>query len=858
MLPLPIDRSIADVLAALRRSRSLVLVAPPGAGKTTRVPPAVLAATPALLAREHPNLVMLQPRRVAARASAQRIAEENGWGLGREVGYHVRFDRRVGPQTRLRVLTEGILTRQLLDDPFLEGIGAVLLDEFHERSIHTDLCLALLREAQQTVREDLILIVMSATLEAEPVARFLGGCPVVRSEGRTFPVEIAYAGCSQDPVAERAADAVIDLLSNGGDDGGDVLVFLPGVEEIRRAGRRLEGVAQRLDLLVLPLHGSLPPEEQMLALRPSPRRKVILSTNVAETSLTIDGVRTVIDGGFARVAGYDPQRGLDRLELQRISKASAAQRAGRAGRTGPGQCVRLWSTAEERAMADFQEPEVRRVDLCGTVLMLHAWGKPDPRAFGWYEPPPEPALLAAERLLAMLGALDKESAGSITPQGRQLMAVPTHPRLARLLLAASDYGASREGAALAALLSEKDIVWVERGPGVPPSQRGARTLGPSDLLIRLEMLSRAESTGFAPFLRDEGIDPNAARQAAKVRDDLLRIAPSRSAPRAGVGDDAVLKLALLAYPDRVCRRRTSDPAAGAMVGGWGVRLAAESVVRQPEFFLALDARQDERSGKREALVRVASAVDPAWLEEFFPAQVRRERAAVFDEARGRVAGRFRIWYRDLLIRDDEGAAVEPAEAARVLAAAAGDVVDWFARDEGAASFLARVALLRQWMPEHPWPKFEAAELAEALAEASAGKRSLDELRRVPLTPLLASRLVYPLDRLLEQHAPEALTVPTGNRIRLAYATGAAPVLAVRLQEVFGWTDTPRLAGGRVAVLMHLLGPNYRPVQITDDLRSFWSSTYFQVRKDLRTRYPKHAWPEDPLTAKPVAKGRPTR
>ena len=933
MQPLPVDRSIPEVIAALRRSRAVVLVAPPGAGKTTRVPPAVVAS--GLLAKDHPNVVMLQPRRVAARAAAQRIAEENGWELGREVGYHVRFEKRVGPATRLRVLTEGILTRQLLEDPFLDGVGAVILDEFHERSIHTDLCAALLREVRQTVRDDVMLIVMSATLEAEPVARFLGDCPIVRSEGRAFAVEVRHAGWSQDSIADQAADAVRDVLANAPpfrgsgrnvvsadraaplpspgtpgegqgeglpfpreavgreqesphpgplpeyrarekstvvgdgsdmDDPGDVLVFLPGVEEIRRTMGQLESFARERDLLLLPLHGSLPPEDQMLALRPANKRKVILATNVAETSLTIDGVRTVIDSGYARIAGYDPQRGLDRLDLRRISKASAAQRTGRAGRTAPGRCIRLWSAAEERAMADFQDPEIRRVDLCGTVLLLHAWGKPDPRSFGWYEPPTESSLAAAERLLAMLGALSSETNGQITPLGSRLMAFPAHPRLARLLLAAADSRRIEEGAALAALLSEKDIAWVDRGATGGIAGRSAKTQGPSDVLIRLAMLARAEAAGFAPYLRDEGIDPAAARQACKSRDDLLRIARRQldSRSRGDVGpasdpDTMLLKLALLAYPDRVCRRRASDPTAGVMVGGQGIRLAAESVVRQPEFFLALDARQDERSSKREALVRVASGIEAQWLEEFYPQEIRRERSAVFDESRGRVVGRGQTWYLDLLLREDDNAAVDPQKAAEVLAAAVRSMaVEWFSRDEVARNFLARVALLRLWMPEHPWPAFDPAELGDVLAEACAGKRSLDELRRVPLVAALSSRLPYPLDRLLEQHAPESLAVPSGSRIGLDYSAGPAPVLAVRLQEVFGWTDTPRVANGRVPVLLHLLGPNYRPVQITNDLRSFWSTTYFQVRKDLRIRYPKHSWPEDPLSAKAEAKGRPRK
>ncbi len=400
MTSLLIDAHLPEIVRRLREAKSLVIVAEPGAGKTTRVPPAILRS--GILSAEHPNLVMLQPRRVAARAAAQRIAEENGWEIGGDVGYHIRFEKRIGKNTRLRVLTEGVLTRQMLDDPFLEGVGAVVLDEFHERSLHIDLAIAMLREMQQTVRPDLLLIVMSATLEAETAAQFLGDCPVVRVPGRTFPVEIEYQAHGGTALALRVAAAVEEAVGRA-DSNGDVLVFLPGAQEIRRVGHLLESVGERKNLVILPLHGSLPAEQQTLALRPSGQRKVILSTNIAETSLTIEGVRWVIDSGMARVPAFDPRRGLDRLELKRISKASATQRAGRAGRTGPGTCVRLWSAKEQAELDDFELPEVMRVDLAGAVLDLHAWGKADAAAFGWFEEPPGVALESAQRLLEMLG-----------------------------------------------------------------------------------------------------------------------------------------------------------------------------------------------------------------------------------------------------------------------------------------------------------------------------------------------------------------------------------------------------------------------------------------------------------------------
>ncbi len=851
MIPLPIDPSLPEIVARLREQRSLVLVAPPGAGKTTRVPVAIERA--GLLHPEHPSLVMLQPRRVAARASAVRIAEENGWRVGEEVGYQVRFERRIGRRTRIRVMTEGILNRQLIADPFLEGVGAVVLDEFHERSLHTDLALALLREIQESVRDDLIVVVMSATMYAEPISRFLGNCPVMTVKGKSYPVEVLYRP-TQRPASAEAVEAHVDeVLDQAKGDAGDLLVFLPGAEEIRRAAARLAPRAERDHLLVLPLHGRLSAEEQERPLRPSDRRKVILATNIAETSLTIDGVRTVIDTGLARFASLDPQRGIDRLELGRISRASATQRAGRAGRTTAGRCIRLWSEGEHRGLRESDLPDIARVDLCATVLSLHAWGHTNISAFPWYEAPPADRLEVATKLLTMLGALD-ESGDRITPLGQALLGLPVHPRLGRLLLAASSDGAPREGAALAALLSEKDLL--ASGPHAPRPSAPRR--GSSDLLLRLDLLAEAEHQSFRPQLRDRGIDPFAARRVAQVRDDLLRNLkhqPNASVSvEAEVDEETMLRWLLLAYPDRVVRRGGGE-ATGVMVGGRGVRLDAESVVRESEFFLALDPREDRRGGTLEARVRLASALRVEWLEEFFPQALKRERRPWFDEERQRVVGLSTFSYRDLLLREDRNGAVDPQEASRVLAEAlltrASSV---FAQDEAATAWLTRLNLLRDAQPEAGWPSFDDSALAEVLADACAGKRSVAEIERGALVPLLKGRLTHQQSRTMDEQAPEALLVPSGNRIKLTYEPGKPPTLAVRLQELFGWTETPRLAGGRVPVLLHLLGPNYRPVQITNDLRSFWGTTYFQVRKDLRARYPKHSWPEDPLTAKAEAKG----
>lgn len=865
MIPLPIDDALPEIIALARDSRRLVLVAEPGAGKTTRVPPALLSS--GLLAPGHPTLVLLQPRRVAARASAARIADEQGWDLGGRVGYQVRFERRIGPETRLEVVTEGILNRRLVANPFLDGIGAVVLDEFHERSLHTDLALALLREVRDAVRPDLLVVVMSATLDAEPVARFLGDAPIVRVPGRTFPVAVEYRPPTPPPTGQRregpqaiaraVADAVIAAALDGPK--GDILAFLPGVEEIRRAERQLAPWAEAAGAVALPLHGSLPGPEQDRALRPDPRRKVVLATNIAETSLTIDGVTTVVDSGLARVASFDAVRGLDRLELARISRASTDQRAGRAGRTAPGRCIRLWSEREQRGLPAHDRAEVQRVDLAGTVLALRAWGVADPLAFGWFEAPDPAALVAAERLLVFLGALDGPG-GAITSIGRQLLRIPAHPRLGRLLVAGAEVGATREAATIAGLLAEKDILSRGDGPGRRPEVHGE-----SDLLIRLDRLQHAEARRFAPSLRDEGIDPAAARQAAQIRDDLLRAARrlpgGAGSPPTGAGlvDEAMIRrLALAAYPDRVVRRRGESGATGLMVGGRGVRLDPASSVREAEFFVALDPRESRRDNVREAAVRVASAIDPAWLDDLFPGAVRVERGVVYNPERRRAVGVVARRYLDLTLSEDRNAPAPPDLAAAALAEAfAPEGRTFFERHDGSRIWLLRYDLARAHLPEaNDWPDLRAESDAwpELVALACQGKRLLEDAERAASPALLQTRLTYAQNRRLDDAVPEALTVPSGSRIKLEYRPDGPPILAARLQELFGWTETPRVAGGRVAVLIHLLGPNYRPVQVTDDLASFWATTYFQVRKDLRNRYPKHAWPEDPLAARAEARG----
>ena len=864
MVPLPIDAFLPQITAELKRHRALVLVAEPGAGKTTRVPPAIVNGG---LIPAGQQLVMLQPRRIAARASAERIGEEQDWPVGGEVGYQVRFENRTSARTRLRVVTEAILTRQLLDDPSLEGVGCVVLDEFHERSVHSDLALALLRESRDALRDDLLIVVMSATLDAERVAAFLGpATPVVRVPGRTFPVDVEYRPLAGADLETGVARALREYW-NGADrdraDAGDVLVFLPGAAEIDFCHRAINAMAAERGVDVRPLHGSLPFEQQRLAVRPSRRPKVVLSTNIAETSLTIDGVKCVIDAGLARVPHYDPQRGLDALTLQRISQASATQRAGRAGRTSAGKCLRLWTALEQKQLDPFDAPEIATIDLASTALDLHAWGENDLAAFGWFEPPPAESRAAADALLRALGAIDDR--GGITPLGKRMRALPVHPRLARLLVGAADAGAARLGATVAALLSEKDFVrreWQDRN-----AIGSAAMTASSDVAVRLHLFDVAERARFRFGAAGEQVDAVQAQQVARVRDQLLRgtgLQPV-SAPGAAQTrvenpcheDDLVRRLVLLAYPDRVCRRRAGDPKAGVMVGGTGVRLDAASAVHDGEYFVALDPRHDDRprfgqSAKREAVVRIASRIDPAWLERSFPQSIHKRRTARYDEDRHRVIVTAETRYLDLLLHSETDPNVPKAEAGRLLAEAlAGEWPAMLEASEGLATLVRRVRFAQRHAPAHDWPVLDDPALLE---EAAAGKQSREQVIG-GLAGAIRDRLAYPLDRLVEDLAPETLTVPTGSQVKLQYAADPQqpPVLAVRLQEVFGLTETPRVAGGRRPVLLHLLGPNYRPVQITQDLASFWDNVYARVRKDLRADYPRHSWPDDPRTA-PAVRG----
>ena len=793
--PLPIDAVLPELLAALASCQSAVLVAPTGAGKTTRVPPALLGAD---------GLVILcEPRRLAARAAARRIADELGVRLGEEVGYQVRFDARWGPRTRILVVTDGILLRRLQEDPFLEGVSAVVLDEVHERGLLLDLVLAMTRRVQADARPELQIVAMSATVDPGPLAAFLGGCPVVRSEGRLFPVELHYEPRTDErPLPARVRGAVVRALAQTD---GDVLVFLPGVREIRRCEEALEGVAAE----VLPLFGDLPPEAQDAALRPGAGRRVVLATNVAESSVTLPGVTAVVDAGLARRASFDPSAGLDRLDVVRIAADSADQRSGRAGRLRPGVAWRLWTEVEHRRLSPRTSPEVARVDVCGALLQLAAWGEPL-RDFPWFEAPSQARIAVAVGLLQRLGALDGEH---ITALGRELAKLPVHPRLGRLLLAAVDFGAAEHGALAAALLSERDVFAGRDEP---------TWCSTSDLLDRIDAVQRGG---------------RGARGVRQVADQLLRLLPRGG--RAGNPEQGLARALLAAWPDRLAHRRAPGSDRALMVDGAGVRLSPRSAVREAEWFVAVDVAGGVGA---EALVHIASAVDDAWLPP-----VERVMEARLDGER--VVGR-EVSRRAGIDLSERAAPVEPLAAERLLIA--------FVRKDPAAALQLDDPAVAEWLARRELALVHLPELGlapldddwwSALAEGlCAGRRSLAELRGRRLLDALEGSLTWPQRQALRDDVPERIAVPSGDHVALEYRRGEPPVLAVRMQQLFGLAQTPTIARGRVRVRLHLLAPNRRPQQITDDLAGFWARTWPEVRKELRARYPKHAWPDDPLTA----------
>lgn len=833
---LPIDPALGPLAEALRSHHSAVLQAPPGAGKSTVVPLALLEEPWAGSKR----ILMLEPRRLAARAVAQRMAHSLGESVGRTVGYRMRMDTRVSRDTRIEVVTEGVLTRMLQSDPALEGVAAVLFDEFHERSLQADLGLALTLDARENLAPELRILVMSATLAGESVARLLGDAPIVTAAGRAFPVETRFAGKGAPllpgplaPGADSPERVVAQLVLRAlREEPGDILVFLPGAREIRRVQSTLAAsVDSKVRLAAL--HGELGGGEQEAALAPSPpgQRKVVLSTNIAETSLTLEGVRVVVDSGLVRRSAFDPTTGMNRLTTQRISRASADQRQGRAGRVAAGVCYRAWSEGAHRSLAPFTPPEIVDADLAPLALELAAWGT-QACDLRWLDPPPAAMLGSARDLLARLGALDTED--RITAHGRAMQRIGAHPRLAHMLLRARDLGALEPAADLAALLSERDLL------------RGVAR--DADIRARLDLL-RGEAGA-------ERIDRQALQRVRRAAKELAREAGG--AQSTGEVDAGVLLA--LAYPDRIGRRRPGTEGRFTLASGRGAYFAqAQSLARQ-ELIVAVDLDDCER----DARILLAAPLARADVEKHFAERLVRTESVEWAPREEAVLAR-RIVQLDAIVLEEKPLPEIPAEAARTallsgLAQMGLTALPW---EEDARMLQARIELLRRLdAPGGPWPDVSDSTLAatadEWLSPWLEGMTRREHLARVPLTDALLGRISWQQQRQLEELAPTHLTVPSGSRVRINYLEEGGPQVAVRLQEVFGLESTPLIAGGKVPLTFQLLSPARRPVQVTRDLASFWRGAYAEVRKDLRGRYPRHHWPENPLEAQATRGMRPRK
>jgi ATP-dependent helicase HrpB len=825
--PLPIDEALPGLLAALETGRNAVLAAPPGAGKTTRVPLALMAADWAGAGR----ILMLEPRRIAARAAAERMAEMLGEAVGATVGYRIRGESKVGQATRIEVVTEGILTRMLQSDPELPGISAVLFDEIHERSIHSDLGLALALEVQGALRADLRLLAMSATLDTGAVSRVMANAPVIESAGRMFPVETRWlerpwrrpnkrGPGGRGPRFEDAAAALVSRALN--EAAGDVLVFLPGAGEINRVAALLG--RDHPDLELCPLYGALPFARQRAALRADPegRRKVVLATAIAETSLTVEGIGIVVDCGRARRARMNPGTGMSRLVTVPVSRAEADQRRGRAGRLGPGVCFRMWTKGEEGAQPAFAPPEILEADLAPLALELAQWGIEEPGGMAFLDPPPAPALAEARKLLAALGALDGEN--RITAHGRAMAAKPMHPRLAHMMIRAEELGLGGEAALIAALLGERDLL---RGIGRPPA----------DLALRLAALTAAQ------------VPENADRGAVeRIRAEARRLARGKADPGRIVSQAGALLS--LAYPDRVGLRRAGDMPRYLLSGGRGAALAAEDPLAGQRLIVAADLGD---SG-REATIRLAATLAEGDLRALHGDRIGWENIAEWSPRTRQVEARRREMFGAIALADRHWRDAPPevlgaalAEGIRALGLGA---LDW---SKAAMGLRRRVEWLRaqggalaEQLPD--WSDAGlTASLDDWLIPHLAGMRRVEEAARLDLGALLRATLDWDLQRRIDQAAPASFETPLGDRVAIDYG-GEKPVLRIRVQELFGVTSHPTVGEPPMPLVVELLSPARRPVQTTSDLPGFWANSYAEVRKEMRARYPKHPWPEDPGSA----------
>lgn len=812
---------------------SAVLAAAPGSGKTTIVPLALLSEP----WMRNKKILILEPRRLAARAAASRMAFLVGERVGATIGYQVRFDRKISKSTRIEVLTEGILTRRIQNDTDLSDVGLVIFDEFHERSVHADLALALCLDLCE-LKEDLRLLVMSATLETAPIARLLGDVPVITGKGQSYEVELEHS--EREPkgrISEITASGVQRVIATHQ---GDVLVFLPGTGEIKDVFRRLSNEKAFEDIQLCPLYGELSKKEQDRAILPDPagQRRVILATSIAETSLTIEGIHCVVDSGWAKRPQFDPGSGLSRLATVRVSRAAARQRAGRAGRLGPGYCLRLWTIREHHSLPSFHPPEITAIDLAPLVLELALWGISDPEELLWLDPPRSTPYKKARELLFSLQAINRS--GRITDTGRRIAALPIHPRLGHMLVMADKTGQTALACDIAALLSERDILRRD-GPAIT-----------ADMHLRLRLLDIWRREGGGSVRREGGNPALCKRIDMAARQWLALFGGKNGSP----DPDAMGNLLVYAYPDRIARRRTKQQEKYLLATGRGAVLPPADPLACSEYIVApqMDA------GQREGRVFLAESLDLAELLQQHAGLFRESELVVWDDTLAMVVAVKRISLGAIVVEEKKMSNPDPEQINRALQTGVRKMgIDCLPWDRESRQLQARVNCLRCQQPEAGWPDLSDERLLEDLswlAPYLQGFSRAEHLKKVKLKNVFTTLLGWEKLKKLDRDAPVSLIVPSGSRIRIQYQMGEVPLLAVRVQEIFGLKETPAICGGRVVLLLHLLSPAQRPIQVTSDLEGFWQRGYPEVKKELKGRYPKHYWPDDPLTAVATRKVRP--
>jgi ATP-dependent helicase HrpB len=846
---LPIYEKENDIIDTLNKTRRLVVQAPTGSGKSTQVPQMLLKH--GLLGSG--RLVILQPRRLAARLLASRVARELNVELGQEVGYQVRFESATSRATRIKFETEGILLRQMIQDPTLRGIQALIFDEFHERHLYGDITLARALDIQESSRPDLLIIVMSATLDAGALRKYLEPCAILTSEGRTYPVTIEYLprrlGNNPPPIWDVAAETFAKYARTveAVDERKDVLVFMPGGYEIQRTVEAIRQKSESRGYLLLPLHGELPPRDQDAAVARYDRPKVVVATNVAETSITIDGIRAVIDSGLARIPRYDPNRGINTLLVEKISRASAKQRTGRAGRTAPGHCIRMWSEPEHMERAAQEQPEIKRLDISEVVLTLKAAGIEDVRRFRWLEPPGEAALVHAEELLLDLGALEAgPSSTVITQLGRRMLAFPVHPRYSRMLLAAEEYGCVHQACLLAALTQGRDLL--VRNPDRDAAAAREDLLGgvdkTSDFWVVMGAWQYALKNQFrVDALRRVGINAVAARQAGPLHEQFLRIAKEEGLdvqPRELI-HDAMRKCILIGFSDRVGRRIDDATLRCELVHNRRGTLARESVVRESPLFVAAEV-QEVGGQQLNTIISTATAIEADWLRELFPNDIHQETRVAFDPVSRRVQAEDAVQFRDLTIVAKR---IEPPPAdaaARVLAdeVVAGrlSLPNW---DHSVEQWILRLNLLARWCPEFQVPTIQSEDRRHIIEQLCLGAVSYKDIKDRDVKTVVKSWLSTAQRELVDKYAPERVGLTNGRTPKITYEAEAPPYISLRIQELFGVAETPKIATGRVALSVHILAPSMRPVQVTNDLANFWREHYPRIKSELQRKYPKHEW-----------------